>query len=95
MSETVKEQKEREIKELEERLEEEKRDVAVDSCTHCGAKTSTFPYNEFFVLPGEKLFGWLECPYCGQVFCPLSIRRKKAKLYGVMRKGSKDSDIIV
>jgi len=88
MSEELREQKERELKEFEEREKKEKEEVEGDACTHCGAKTATFPYNEFLIFPGKKMFGWLECPFCGQVFCPLSVRRNKAILYGITRKGS-------
>lgn len=91
MSKELKEQTEREIQEFEKQLEQEKQDVEGDNCTHCGAKTTTFPYNEFFIVPGRQMFGWLECPFCGQVFCPLSVRRKKAVLYGLKKKG----DVVV
>lgn len=91
MSEELKEQKERDIEELNRRIEDEKKAVAGDSCTHCGAPTLTFPYNDFFVMPKNPMFGWLECPFCGQVFCPKSIRDKKMVIYGL----KEDKKVIV
>lgn len=64
------------------KLEEEKRtaeeaemekEMENDKCPLCGTYTKNFGY--VVMLPPP--LGWLECPTCGNIFCPDSIRKRK------------------
>jgi hypothetical protein len=52
-----------------------------DCCPKCGKFTKTFEYVMMFPAP----FGWIECPACGTVFSPESIRAQKLEQFGVNR----------
>lgn len=66
----------------EERLAKEdaeiEKEMANDKCPLCGAFTKDFIY--VVMLPPPM--GWLECPNCGNIFCPDSIRRRKVVTEG-------------
>jgi len=80
MSEEVAEQKKKEIEELEVREAQIANEIGRDSCPLCGRLAKDFEYLVMMPPP----FGWLECPGCGCVFCPSSLR--KEKLQGVKRE---------
>jgi len=50
-----------------------------DTCPKCGKFTKTFEYVIMFPAP----FGWIECPGCGTVFSPTSIRKQKLAKFAV------------
>ncbi len=79
MSEEMVAKKKAEIEALDKAREQEMADqetIKRDKCPSCGTPTSQFAYLDGKVL---QLFGWVECPICGVVFCPESIRMEKAK----------------
>lgn len=72
MSDEMAKKKENEIKQIEEdekRLEAETRR---DMCPVCGLGVPDFPV--VVMLPGV---GWVECPRCGNVFCPSSVKQER------------------
>ncbi len=73
MSEEQSEIKKKEIEELEKTEKRILEDMDADACPYCNRLTKTFEY--LTLLPSP--FGWLECPGCGMIFCPASIRRQK------------------
>jgi len=72
MSEEIaaKRMEEIEVIEKQESIDQER--IKQDACPVCGQFTITFPYQSFF-----PIYGWLECPGCGTVFAPKSIRTQK------------------
>jgi len=68
--------KDRELTEKEKsfltREEEAKEAVKDDVCPHCLQHVSKFPYINF-----SPINFWVECPGCGVVFAPLSIRKRR------------------
>lgn len=56
--------------------------MANDKCPLCGTFTKNFGY--VVMLPPPM--GWLECPTCGNIFCPDSIRRRKIKAQPELEK---------
>jgi hypothetical protein len=75
MSEEMAKKKEEDIKQLEEEELAMSKEMENDKCPLCGTLTKDFQY--VVMLPPPM--GWLECPTCGNVFCPDSIRRRKVK----------------
>jgi ribosomal protein S27AE len=75
----------RELKPDEEKfLKDEKEDneeIKDDRCPHCGTHASLFPYVNF-----NPINHWVECPACGVVFAPLSIRRRKLAIAAGVQK---------
>jgi len=67
--------KEAELKELEER-EKIRRAPGGDLCPHCLQPVATFPYVDGILRPDRI---WIECPFCGVVFCPKSVREARIK----------------
>lgn len=45
-----------------------------DKCPFCLTPTANFPY-----LSGIPPLGWLECVFCGGIFCPKSVREMKLR----------------
>ena len=60
---------------------EDNEDIKDDRCPHCGTHVSKFPYVNF-----NPINHWVECPACGIVFAPISIRRKKLNMIADIRK---------
>ena len=50
----------------------DQKEMQKDACPVCLTPTAKFSY-----LNGIPPLGWLECNFCGAVFCPNSIRKKK------------------
>lgn len=75
MSLELVEKKKEDIEKFEKLQEEEKKAVEAmrgDICPHCFQSVLKFPYLNF-----NPIHGWLECPGCGTVFSPTSIRKLK------------------
>ena len=75
MSNEQAEKKKKEIENLTVEEEQIMQEMDKDNCPNCGKFTKTFDY--VVLLPPP--YGWVECPGCGTVFCPPSIRRQKLK----------------
>jgi len=79
MDEETKEQKKKETEEFvakqEVEAQTELEELAKDHCPICKERIFNFPYNAILPYP----FLWIECPKCGMVFCPTSIRRRKLR----------------
>jgi hypothetical protein len=73
MSEEQSEIRKKEIEDMLAKEEQIAKEMETDACPHCGKLTKTFQYLVFMPSP----FGWLECPGCGMVFCPASLRKTK------------------
>lgn len=73
MSQEMAEKKKQELENLALKEEEVKKEMENDKCPLCGSFTQDFAY--IIMLPAPM--GWLECPNCGTVFCPESLRRRK------------------
>ena len=73
MSEEQSETRKKEIEKMLDQEEQIAKDMETDACPYCTKLTSTFEY--VVMLPAP--FGWVECPGCGIVFCPSSIRKQK------------------
>lgn len=90
MSENMSERKKEEIENFEKQEKDDMERVKHDVCPLCGLPTVKFPYISFLQPP----YGWLECPACGTIFCPRSIRDQKiAKVKEAF--GSPTSSIIL
>lgn len=58
-------------------MQEDKLDreaMKADKCPACLTLTANFPY-----FSGIPLLGWMECPFCGIIFSPKSVREAKLK----------------
>ncbi len=75
MSKETLEKKKEEIEGFEKQEKEDMEKIRHDACPLCGLPTVKFPYISFIPTP----YGWLECPSCGTVFCPKSLRDQKIK----------------
>lgn len=89
MSEEMAKKKKEEIEEIEKQETSDQAELERDKCPYCGKLFNTFEYVTMLPPP----FFWMECPGCGMVFCPDSIRKRKLQM-GVSAKPS-NSDIIV
>jgi hypothetical protein len=78
MSEEMARRKKEEEELLAKRELEMKEALRNDKCPVCFTQTGDFIY--MAMLPPPMV--WLECPNCGTVFCPESIRRKKIEQMG-------------
>ena len=76
MSEEMAEKRRKEIEEMQAEEQAILEEMKGDHCPNCKLFTSQFSYVIMFPAP----FGWLECPGCGVVFSPQSIRKQKQKL---------------
>ena len=79
MSEGIREKHQLEMEAMakdEDQAREDQDAMKKDKCPNCGTPTSQFAYLDGRVL---QLFGWVECPICGVVFCPESVRMEKMK----------------
>lgn len=72
MSKEISELRKQEIEKMIVEEEQMAKEMENDTCCYCGKPTKTFEYITFF-----PQMGWLECPGCGNVFCPNSIRKRK------------------
>ena len=75
MSREMAEKKKEELDRIAQEDAAAEKEMANDKCPLCGTYTKDFSY--VVMLPPP--LGWLECPTCGNVFCPDSIRRRKVK----------------
>lgn len=75
MSEEMSEIRRKEIEDLLAQEDRIAKDMETDACPYCAKLTSTFEYVVMMPSP----FGWIECPGCGMIFCPSSIRKTKLK----------------
>lgn len=66
--------KQEDIQNLEKQETEMIKDIQEDRCPNCGLETKNI---EFFNANIIKLFGWVECTRCGNVYCPKSILKQK------------------
>ena len=73
MGKVIAERKKEEIESFEKQEMDDEKKIRHDACPVCGSPTTSFPYVAFLPSP----YGWLECPMCGTVFCPKSIRAQK------------------
>ena len=73
MSEEMAAKKRNEIEQIESTEKQLLEEMSRDCCPRCGLLTNDFAY--FVILPPP--FGWVECPKCGTIFSPLSIRKVK------------------
>lgn len=79
MSEEMARKKAQEIEELRRKEDSVMAEIKEDMCPCCGLATKDI---EFFNVQLIKLFGWVECSRCGNVYCPKSVLKQK----GVMAK---------
>jgi hypothetical protein len=77
MSDEMAQKKIDELKAAEELQRKQLEETKDDRCPSCATHASKFLYVNRFIV---SQFGWLECPVCGTVFCPMSIRKQKFQL---------------
>jgi len=76
MSDEMAQKKKEESEKFEQMKEGIAEEVKQDRCPACG----TFSLdNKYFDAKAMAMFQWIECNVCGCVYCPESIRRRKAK----------------
>ena len=74
MSEEQARKKEEDIEALKKREMDILKETQEDRCPACGLPTTQL---EFFNVNTIKMFGWVECTRCGNVYCPKSILAQK------------------
>jgi len=77
MSEEMARKKAQEIEALRTQDMAREKELQDDKCPCCGLATKDIP---FFNVQIIKMFGWVECTQCGNVYCPKSILRQKGAM---------------
>jgi predicted RNA-binding Zn-ribbon protein involved in translation (DUF1610 family) len=78
------EKKKAEIAAVDHQEKKDIQDILKDVCPNCGTRVVDFSYFNTALMAAP--FGWIECPNCGVVFCPESLRHQKISRLGGVKK---------
>ena len=77
MSEAMAQKKKEDITKFENIDVQIMQEIKEDRCPNCGLPTSQVEFVNMNII---KMFGWVECTRCGNVYCPQSILNQKRTL---------------